>query len=388
MSLQRYGKDGWRVVIYAGTKPNGQPRQLTRKVGTGIGEREAKRLAPAIEAELRATVEAEQAKQGTVSELIDEWLALKTSQGRSPVTLDGYRHIAKRIRERFGPTPLDKLNGRDIDRWYGELIQAGAGVSTVTHYHTVFHGMLRQAKKWRMVERVATEEASPPSRPRSKVEPPTPVQFAAAIGKLPESDFRRMIELAALTGLRRGELCGLLWGDVNEGRLHVQRAVKQASGDRGLIYGPTKTKADRTILLSPTATLVLAEQAAWVRSNATSGELHPGHPVFPDLAADYTGGAPRRPQWLTATWKARRDAIGLPGVRVHDLRHLNATTMLQAGISVVQVAAIEGHSRASITTDVYGHATNEGEQAAMEVVDEQIGLLLRRPTTLAIEEAS
>lgn len=380
MSLQRYNGDSWRVVIYAGTKPNGQPKQVTRKVGeAGISEREAKRLAPAVEAELRAELEVEQAKHGTIGELIDEWLRLKITQGRSPVTIDGYRHITSKIRDRFGSTPVDRLTGRDIDRWYTELVQNGTGIPTVQHYHRVLHGMLRQAHKWEMVDSVATAKASPPSPTKTKVKPPTPAAFATAIAQLPESDFRRMLELTALTGLRRGEMLGLVWGDVHGGRLNVERAVKQVRGESAPSYGPTKTKASRSILLSPTAALVLAEQSGWVASVVLDGQIDPRLPVFPDIAADATGSTPRRPAWLSATWRAQRAKIGLPDVRIHDLRHLNATTLMQNGISVVQVAAIEGHSRPSITTDVYGHATNEQEAEAAAVLDHHIGALLRSP---------
>lgn len=377
MSLQEYRPGKWRVVIYAGRKPDGSPIQRTRSVGTGISKQEARRRAPAIEAALRAEAETEQRKAGTVAELADEWIEFKIAQGRSPITIEGYRHNVKQITQQFGTQQVDAITGRDIDRWLTALLSDGVGRSTVDHYYAVLSAMFNQAVKWDMIDYSPITKATRPKRPKAKIAPPTVPAFVAAMKQLPESDFRRIIELTALTGLRRGELCGLLWSDVDEsGTLTVQRAVKEVKG-RGAVYGPTKTGEERTIRLSTTARAILVEQHAWLAETVPGGAVAPGTPIFPHLTRDIAGTRPYAPSHLNYLWRKWRDKIGLPGCRIHDLRHLNITTMLNAGAKPRAAADLAGHSRVSITTDVYGHGTDEATDEAVEIIDTHLGAQLR-----------
>lgn len=376
MSLQQYGTDGWRVVLYAGKKANGKPRQISRSLPRGIRKAEAKRLAAAIEADMRAELGIERERHGTISELADEWLDLKRTQGCSPITIDNYRHTAKHIKARFGHMPVADLTGRDIDRWYTELVDAGTGQSTIAHNHSILRNMLRQAVKWGQIPSSPTERSSPPRAPKTKINPPTPHAFAAAIAQMPRSsDLKRILEFTAMTGMRRGEVCGLVWGDFGEnGTVHVERAVKVPSGQPWR-YGPVKTGEERSVRLTRTDVTILAEQRAYLTKAGIEVTLRT--PVFPDLLADQSGMTPRMPYWITRQWGAIRDELGLPGVRFHDLRHMNATTMLQAGIPARTVADREGHSKPSITTDTYGHGTTAADLEAVNVLDRDIGALLR-----------
>ena len=154
----------------------------------------------------------------------------REAEQSSPVTIDGYRHWCGLIIERFGRLPVTDLTGRDLDRWYGELIDGGAGAPTVTHLHAVLRGMLRQAVKWGTVPYAATDRASPPAVRRVEIRPPSVERLAAGLAQLEPLDLRHAMMFAALTGLRRGELCGLWWSDVAGGVVSVRRSVIEPSG--------------------------------------------------------------------------------------------------------------------------------------------------------------
>jgi integrase len=375
-SLARHGT-GWRVRIYGGRTPEGKTRQLSRVFGDGLNERDANRRAQAIAAELRAHVEEERERSGTVAELAAEWLALKERQGRSPVTLDGYRFISARVVERFGTLPVAALTARELDRWYGEMAAAGAGRSTIAHTHAVVRGMMRQAMKWGQVDYDVSARASPPTHPRREVAPP-PLGLLAVAVRSAHPELRHMLAVAALTGVRNGDVCGLWWSDVEGDTLTVRRSVIEPRGD-GWAYRPGgKTGRVRSFTIGPATLAVIDAQRAWVADQVgrIGGQIRPHAPMFPNLAVDVTGATPRRPTWLTAQWRQLRERHELHGARVHDLRHLNVTVMLGAGVPARAAADRVGHSRVSITTDTYGHGTAAGDDQAATVVDAVIGSAL------------
>lgn len=373
---EHLGGDRWRVRVYVG-RIDGRDKYVSRSFRAD-GPRAANRAAPTIVADIRAEVDAQAERVGTIAELGDDWLAMKVRQDRSPVTIDGYRAIVQRITDRWGRRQVADLTGRDIDRWYQELADDGVGAPTIDHYHSVLRAMLRQAVKWRLVDYAVTEHATPPRARAPEIHPPTPSALADAIASLPASDFRRMIELAALTGMRRGELCGLWWSDIEGLAVTVRRSVVEPQGG-GWLWKGTKTGKARTFPLGPTAIAVLDEQRRYIDDMAARVQLDPAAvvPVFADLIADATGMTPRRPGWLSHEWMALRDAAGLDGARLHDLRHLNVTAMLAAGVPVGSASRRAGHSKTSTTLDIYTHETDAGALIALEAVEGTIGSALR-----------
>lgn len=368
----------YRIRVYGGLNPaTGKPRQLS-KVFEADNDRHAARLADTIRADLRAKVDEIQAARGTIGELADEWLNLKIAQGRSPITIDGYRHHVAAICARFGDTPVNDLTGRDLDRWYVSEIANGIGAPTIRARHTVLRGILRQAKKWGAVDRVATEDATQPTHKAARPRPWTPQELAAALANTPLGERRRVFEIAAVTGMRRGEVCGLWWSDIEAGTLTVRSSIAQPR-DGTLIRKSTKTGSERSFVLGRTAQTVLAEQLEWVRSTVTAMgvDWQPGdNYVFPDLAADISGDTPHRPTWITNVWAAWLERHGMRHMSFHGLRHMNATVMLGAGVPLHSVQAQEGHANASTTLDTYGHATDHGAEMARTVIEEHIGQIL------------
>ena len=159
------------------------------------------------------------------------------------------------------------------------------------------------------------------------------------------------------TGLRRGEICGLQWDDLDEqtGRLKVRRSIRVAPGGE-LEIGETKTeKGTRSILLPPSTLRILKERH---KSAMTRW-------IFPSLLT------PEKPTSPNAAYQRLKDILreaGLPDIRFHDLRHTFATHALASGVDAKTLSGILGHTNASFTMDTYTHVTTDMQKNAANIV--------------------
>ncbi|MHB1710106.1 MAG: site-specific integrase [Acidimicrobiales bacterium] len=159
--------------------------------------------------------------KATLGNLLDEWLAHSERMGRSRKTLYEYRRkVDKAIRPTLGAKRLDKLTAHDLDRLYANQLAGGLSPSTVLYHHRIISAALKQGRKWGWVERNVAEDATPPSARKVETNVPSPEQVRALILEAGRAGTRNaelatIVTLAALTGMRRGELCGLRWSDVD-----------------------------------------------------------------------------------------------------------------------------------------------------------------------------
>ena len=157
------------------------------------------------------------------------------------------------------------------------------------------------------------------------------------------------IELAA--GLRRGELLGLKWSDIDleHGSLRVQRQIARIDGE--IVEGPLKTKnAYRTLPLSADAIDVLKTQKKKCGNSQYVFPSPTGGPISPDSVLHMLHRVLKR--------------AGLPKVRFHDLRHTFATLALQNGVDIKTVSGMLGHFSAGFTLDTYAHVTTSAQKEA------------------------
>lgn len=159
------------------------------------------------------------------------------------------------------------------------------------------------------------------------------------------------------TGLRRGELCGLMWADFDEaaGTLAVKRTIHMEKGGR-LVAGATKAgRGTRNILLPASTAQLLSER----KKHSWSEWVFP-NPLKPE--------SPTNPRSAYGHLKALLDSAGLPNIRFHDLRHTFATHALSSGVDAKTLSGILGHAKASFTLDTYTHVTGDMQQRAADIV--------------------
>ncbi|GAA2607714.1 site-specific integrase [Actinomadura fulvescens] len=327
----------------------------------------------------------------TVAEYLDQWIESHAVEIR-PRTLAGYRTMIRLyIKPHIGGLRLQAVRPARITKLYRDLLTSGGedgkplGISTVTRTHAI----LRKA----FGDAVLVDELIP-SNPVERAK--RPKAALGELGRVWSTDQLRTFlaaarrhrlfafyHLAAYTGARRGELLNLRWSnvDLDGKRITITGSTGVVAGER--IEGATKSGRSRVVTIDDETVAVLKEHrkaqaadkllvgAKW--RGGSDGYVFAtgwGKPIHPDSVG-----------WLmTKTIRAYnepkegpRPAEALPHARVHDLRHIHATTLLLAGVPVHVVAARLGHADPAITLRVYAHVVRSAEVAAAEVFAKIMG---------------
>jgi integrase len=229
---------------------------------------------------------------------------------------------------------------------------------------------LRQAVRWQVIGRAVTEQAQPPAARPKPVQATNAAVVRALITTAEDTGLPVLaaaISLAAATGCRRGELCGLRWLDLDPtGVLHVRHSLKHGLDGRALELRDTKTHQERKIALDDYALAVLAAHRA--RLEAAASEA--GVPIQTDayiLSFDPSGAQPVKPDTVTRQFESLTKGVGVR-MRFHDLRHFTATQLLGANVDPRTVAGRLGHSDPSITMRVYAGFLQERDREAAQIM--------------------
>ncbi len=306
----------------------------------------------------------------TVGQLLDRWLEECERLDLSPTTVRNYTsQVNGTIRPRLGKIKLHQLTAKHLDDLYGTLKDAGKSPKTIRNVHAILSAALHQAVRWGWLRENIADRAKPPRVSNRRVTAPAVEVVQQVIEEAERRDPRLapLLMLAALTGMRRGELCALRWSDVNldVGVLDVARSVVVARG--GLAEKSTKTDRSRKVALDPVGIALLTAHRKRVEDWITDagGTLAADAFVFSPYVEATT---PFRPDNVTSFFIRVRDAVGAPDVRLHDLRHFTATQLIHAGMDIRTVADFLGHSDPSLTLRVYSHAIEERNRAAATIM--------------------
>jgi integrase len=350
--------DAWEVRISAGSDPlTGARRVITRTVRGSKAD--ANRALTALLAEHDQG--AHRGPDATLGTLLDRWWA----HGRStwaPNTRRGYAAYRRHYLADHHDRRLADVTPEWLDRLYASLLERLAP-ATVYKIHTMIHDALADAVRWGWLAWNPADRAQPPKVRRRPLVVPDANALRSAIDRIADDDpdFATLLHLQAVAGLRPAELCGLQWGDLGD-TLAIGRTVVMDEHRRITVAADTKTHEPRRIPLDPaTLGLLEAHRLRWKdHLSALDADLEPGHFLFPRSTDP---AIPAHPQQLTRRWARRRDALGLPGVRLYDFRHAMVTRLLDAGIPVHDVAARAGHDPA-MTLRRYSHPSTEGGRRA------------------------
>ncbi|HWE57884.1 MAG TPA: site-specific integrase [Acidimicrobiales bacterium] len=372
----------WRLRVFAGNDPKtGNPIQVSRTF-KGTRRQADTALATFVHEVSRGLVPT--TRSMPLSEYLEQWLDHITPT-RSPTTIRGYKFKITRINERLGKVQLDKLTAQQLDRTYNVWLKEGLDPSSVHHLHRVLSAALRQAVKWGLLTVPPTALASPPPRRSHQKEIPSPdvvQQLIVTAEQKQQPILAAVIPVAATTGLRRGELAGLRWSDVDldNGRLHVRRSIKNDI-DGSWIAGAPKTHQTRRISLDTFTISVLKKHRLQAEAWAAPGavELGPDAYVF---TSDPSGLTPIRPDFLSSAFGRICKAAGVTGTSLHTLRHFSASMLVASGRDIRTIAGRLGHSDATTTLRVYAHMVEGRDQDAADF----LGTLLASRQAPALDE--
>jgi integrase len=286
-----------------------------------------------------------------------------------PSTFERHEQIIRmHIKPALGRVGLKHLTPAHVRGLITGKLEIGLAPATVRKIHSTLHKALSQAVSDGLIPRNAADVKAPRPAPK-EMRPLSEGEARTFLDAARGDRFEALYVLAISTGLRRGELLGLRWDDVDleRGTLRVGRALVREGGRHAV--GETKTRRGRrqVNLTSRTVTALRAHRTRQLEEKIRLAGLYENR----GLIFATQKGTPVNPENLVKrSFKPLLERVGLPEIRFHDLRHTCATLLLGQGVHPKLVQELLGHATIAMTLDTYSHyLPSMGNQAAGAMED-------------------
>jgi integrase len=303
----------------------------------------------------------------TLDAYLDEWMDLLRTRVQ-PTTWRGYDDMSRAyLRPGLGACRIDELTVRQLNLHFVHLLAQGGrrggplARKTVKYAHAILRQALGDAVRADLLaDNVAARVTLPKLDPERDLEPEalrtwTAEQAARFLALSADAPLHALWRVALGTGMRRGELLGLRWQDVDltVPELRVRASLAFVGGRHRL--KSTKTGRGRVLTLDDDTAAAIARQPP------------PSQPEWP-LVFTTPDGGPWRPEIITDRWRRQWPALDLPKLRLHDLRHCHACLLLDQGVPIKVVSERLGHSTIVMTMDVYAHVLPAQDRDAANAI--------------------
>ena len=302
-------------------------------------------------------------------EWIDFWYQYFSSPKLRPTTQATYENrIYGHIIPSIGKIPISKLTQNDLQQFYAKLKRTGrkvnvelkgTGVSDrmVRSCHALCRSSLEKAVEERLITRNPSIGCKLPPKKNGEMKVLTQNEIVRLLNQAYDEGYYEMFLLELTTGMRRGEMLGLKWRDLNleTGELNIKRQLTT----KGISVPKTKSSI-RTILLPPDMLELLREMKKTAKYDW----------IFPSPVKE---GEPRNPTAITKRFRIMLERAHCKHVRFHDLRHTFATMALENGMDVKTLSAMIGHVSSETTLNIYSHVTDTMRAQAAVKIDREIG---------------
>jgi len=307
--------------------------------------------------------------QVSLQQYMESWLSGKVL-ARRPSTVRNYRrYMNLYILPALGRMRLQAILPVHIRQLYLRMQMEGRGARTIQLVHVTLHCAFAQAVKEGLIGHNPLEAVERPKVETKRYSIFTEEQARAFIAAAKGHPYEALFFLALTTGMRKGEILGLMWSDVDweKSTLRVDRQLQPVSYEGGALV-PTKTKSGRRhIMVGKVAIALLKEHhQRQEMQKAVAGNRWQEHGmIFTTSIGTYIDQTK-----VSRAFKRILREAGLPDIRFHDLRHTSISILLDNGTPVNTVQSRAGHSKASVTTDIYGHAMARSQEAAARMIEE------------------
>ena len=369
--IRRRGKQSWEIAYDVGLDGDGNRRQRFETV-KGL-KRDAEQRLTEIMAALGQGDYVERTGK-TVKEFLEAWI-LSRRRDLSPTTWSVYKYIVNaHLVRRLGSKQLQKLTWEAVESYYdgyrvGGIESTTLSERTLLHHHRLLTKAMKDAVKKGDLSRNPMDSVTAPSPSKPSIEAFPKSQNKQLLQRF-EGQLQTMVMLALGTGLRRGELCGLMWDRVylDAAELEVSRNLVMAAGRSVLKSPKTKGSARRIVLPSTIVNALRAHWAAQAREKLAAGEAY----IDEGFVFARPDGTPAPPDTFTRSFKATLKDSEFAGLDVHSLRHCHASQLIADGINIKTISSRLGHSTIVITLDTYGHLLPGMDKAAANAIDESL----------------
>jgi len=307
-------------------------------------------------------------KKLTVGAYLQNWIETYATTNCAAKTVQGYRQSINCYTEPIAGITLQKLDATHIQPIYAGMIKRGLSNRTVDALHKTLNIALNTAVKQGTLKRNILDSVIAPKVVKKEIEVWGAETRAKAMTVLRESQYGDFYQLGLMTGMRRGELAGLKWANVNlaNQQLQVVNTLQRITG-QGLLNGQPKTeRSRRSIALSPDTVALLHE----IRGRQITQQLEVSD-AWTDSGYVFTdaSGMPVDPNLATRAFKKVVATAGLPKLTIHGLRHTHATILMEQGVNPKVVSERLGHASPATTMDIYSHVLPDMHEKAALAID-------------------
>jgi integrase len=285
----------------------------------------------------------------TIKNLIREWLDNHNDIEETTKAL--YEFYAKKHMKGIEDIKIKSVLSKDIEGYYSLKLKSGLSSNTVIKLHTFLHSAFEYAIKNKLVLMNPVDIVKRPKKIKYKPKIATNKEFEELVVSVVGTFDEIVIIFAGVLGLRRGEIFGLKWSDVDFGKQTITINQTKVRFDKYIVKKPKTESSHRTIH---------APGFVFERLNAYKGKITL---VDGFICNKY------KPDAYSKHFKKLMLLKGLDGIKLHGLRHYNAVLMMMYGISDAVAAARLGHSQVSTLNNIYQHDTEEVDKMAAATID-------------------
>ncbi len=372
-SIEKRGKDSYRLSCLAGYNLQGKPIKKTKTVHGTKKEAEIELAKFVADVQNGMVIEGKSLK---FSEFTEIWKRDYGSKELAPSTYKRYcRMLETRLLPYFGHFYVNKIKPTDIMQFYDLLSKDTQLVrkkcndgnktlkplsgKTILEHHRLLRAMLHKAVYWQVIVSNPAERVQPPKAKKPKRKYYDDDQCKILLENLEQLSYEKIkyktaIIIAVFTGLRLGELMGLEWSDIDfrNGIISINRS-SQYLADKGIFTKTPKTESSiREVAIPEFVISLLEEYKLWYDEQKTlCGELWDNS----NRLFVQSNGKPMNPSTISKWFVKFIGQIGLPVINFHGLRHTNATLLIAQNVDVAVVAARLGHAQITTTLNFYVH---------------------------------
>lgn len=330
----------------------------------GETKAEAMEKLDALKRQAQAGMLVEASKQ-TVAQYFEYWMEVHSLE-ISDNTVEHYQaYIHARILPGLGAIKLQKLSREHLQKFVGSMVSDQLEPGTIKLIFSIIRTALSDAVEWQYIGRNPCKGVVLPQIEEAEYPVLDFKQVQVLLDAVSGTKLEGLVTVALCTGLRRGELLGLKWADIDRGKwtLTVQRTLIYLNGVGYREVGPKTKASKRTIPLIPLAQVALEKHRTRQLKARMEAEIWKEKDlVFCDGEGDYMNFA----TLYRAFYKVLAQAE-LPPMRIHDLRHSAATLLLALKVSIKVIQAILGHSSLMMTLGLYGHLLPGATDQEMDI---------------------
>ncbi|ADU31008.1 tyrosine-type recombinase/integrase [Evansella cellulosilytica] len=383
-NVENRGNNRWRLEVSLGVDQDGK-RIKKRKTITAKNKTEAKKRLAEFVTEIEAGEYIDPSKM-KFKDFVKEWETKYGMKHLGAKTLETYKSIINNyLIPTFGNKKLDEFKpiniinyldclGEDNARKDGK--EGGLSSSSIKYHYRVLRNIFSRAKEWIIIKNNPVESVKPPKVTQEKTSVYTKDEVIELLELLKNEPIHQklMVTAALMAGLRRGEILGLQWDDIDldAGTISINHSL-QYTKEKGYVLGPPKNNSSIRKVSIPM--YLVEEFKKYKRTKSKeriqAAELWEGGKYFYVFSS--WNGKPFYPTAVGTWWRRFLKRKGFKYIRFHDLRHTAATLLINEGEHAKTISARLGHADIKTTMNIYGHYLREADEKAANKLNSIFG---------------